>query len=548
MDPNKPPDPPYLNPSSNTRKVVKRKAKNSPKFNQASRKLRSGNKFQVLRDTQAEEISLDSDSNLTGILSDSESGRESLQGTNTRRMMPQKALHQNSPENCSAANRNIQKLYMISEDSNTLFNKVNSIKLTRVINSISGNVEDIIFLRSGALLVTCKSSEQIQKFLNTNEIEFNDKVIPIKVVPAKIGNTQKGVIYAPELCNSSCEEIQEELTSYNVTLVEKLYRDPDKATVPLYIITFESKTLPEKIAIAYKPYKVDPYIPQPLRCTQCCRYGHTKKYCRSHVICNKCASKDHTSDTCQESVSKCINCGGVHSSFDKSCPKYLKEKKICEIKTRQNISFQEARAMVNNENSMPSQTQYQQKENYNPTLSSPQEFPALPQRWNAPIPTGNVPGATARGPSSHLSSQGYPAPSQAWNASIPAGMVPGATVRRPYPKPSWRPNTETNPIESTPYDYQNHRREDPPQSQTNFNSCSTSNNQSQPNNPTNLDSFPTMNYIIPLIPPLIRLLFAKTVSEKIMCLNEIAAQLNLQDLVKTVTDSLGISSAVHEDQ
>ena len=69
---------------------------------------------------------------------------------------------------------------------------------------------------------------------------------------------------------------------------------------------------------------------QPMRCTKCCSYGHTRKQCRADSpICHYCAEKHETS-TCpnKEDTDKrrCHNCclrkasSHNHSAFDTACP------------------------------------------------------------------------------------------------------------------------------------------------------------------------------------------------------------------------------------
>ena len=90
---------------------------------------------------------------------------------------------------------------------------------------------------------------------------------------------------------------------------------------------------------------MDLYIPNPLRCFSCQKFGHHKDRCRlGKVLCPKCG-KEHSEAICTEETS-CINCKGPHPAFSKECPVWLKEKKIVKIKTEQNITYPEARRLV----------------------------------------------------------------------------------------------------------------------------------------------------------------------------------------------------------
>ena len=54
--------------------------------------------------------------------------------------------------------------------------------------------------------------------------------------------------------------------------VRKLFSDPMKAAVRLYVITFLGPR-PTSIKIGYTKYTIDQHIPNPMRCGNCCRWG-----------------------------------------------------------------------------------------------------------------------------------------------------------------------------------------------------------------------------------------------------------------------------------
>ena len=60
-----------------------------------------------------------------------------------------------------------------------------------------------------------------------------------------------------------------------------------------FFLTLNSPTLPNRIKAAYLSCPVRPYIPNPLRCFQCQRYGHAKTSCRGSVTCARCAEVGH---------------------------------------------------------------------------------------------------------------------------------------------------------------------------------------------------------------------------------------------------------------
>ncbi|KFM83317.1 Nucleic-acid-binding protein from mobile element jockey, partial [Stegodyphus mimosarum] len=82
-----------------------------------------------------------------------------------------------------------------------------------------------------------------------------------------------------------------------------------------------------------------------MRCFQCQRFGHTKNSCRGKLTCARCSLVGHESESCS-AVPLCINCKGEHTAFSRSCPKWKLEKEVQATKVNNNISYAEARRLV----------------------------------------------------------------------------------------------------------------------------------------------------------------------------------------------------------
>jgi len=109
-----------------------------------------------------------------------------------------------------------------------------------------------------------------------------------------------------------------------------------------YILTFALPALPTHVKVAYLHLEVRPYIPSPLRCFKCQKFGHHKNACRQAARCARCGDLEHQEAECR-ATPKCVNCEGDHPAFDKNCSMWIKEKSIQKIKAEQNISYHEAR-------------------------------------------------------------------------------------------------------------------------------------------------------------------------------------------------------------
>ncbi|GFV94159.1 uncharacterized protein TNCV_4462861 [Trichonephila clavipes] len=97
--------------------------------------------------------------------------------------------------------------------------------------------------------------------------------------------------------------------------------------------------------MAYIRCPVRPYIPNPLRCFQCQRYGHSKNVCWGQPTCPRCGESGHDSADCTKKE-QCLNCKGEHTAYSRSCPTWITEKEITAVKINEKISYPEARPVV----------------------------------------------------------------------------------------------------------------------------------------------------------------------------------------------------------
>ena len=113
-----------------------------------------------------------------------------------------------------------------------------------------------------------------------------------------------------------------------------------------YILNFNTPKPPTEIKIGCLITKVETYIPNPLRCHNCQKFGHHKEKCTRPPICKNCGETGNHID-CQQPP-KCANGKQNHSADSKECELWRKEKRILEIKHTKNISYPEARKFIEN--------------------------------------------------------------------------------------------------------------------------------------------------------------------------------------------------------
>ncbi|GFV53252.1 uncharacterized protein TNCV_1644841 [Trichonephila clavipes] len=211
------------------------------------------------------------------------------------------------------------------------------------ITACVGDVKTIRKLRSGDLFIEVTSSKQALALASLQKLAHFD----IQVKRHATLNYSRGVISAADLYNVTEEEILENMAEQNVSQVRRITirRDGQVLKTKHLILTFATPDLPQSVKVAYLHCPVRPYIPNPLRCFQCQRFGHSKTTCRGQPTCARCAEVGHDSADCK-AREKCVNCKGDHPSYSRSCPTWSIEKEITALKIKNKISYPEARRIV----------------------------------------------------------------------------------------------------------------------------------------------------------------------------------------------------------
>ena len=178
--------------------------------------------------------------------------------------------------------------------------------------------------------------------LQTNR--FIDR--PVKVSIHKTLNSSRGVIRCRDLTDMSEVEIRNELRDQGVVGVNRVTLKKEGEVIPTknLFMTFGSPDLPKEITVGYLKVKVALFVPNPMRCFNCNKSGHTSQRWKVAAKCPVC-EKDKHEGRC-EGPKLCSNCNGPHASSAKDCPVWQKEKEIQRVRVKKIISFPEARQLV----------------------------------------------------------------------------------------------------------------------------------------------------------------------------------------------------------
>ena len=125
---------------------------------------------------------------------------------------------------------------------------------------------------SGDLMVELRSKEQERKL--EKFISFLD--IPVTVMPHKSHNTSRGVIKHSDFQDCTEEEFVDEFP--DVIYARRIHVRKRDVRIPTntIVLTFDCPKPPTSLIAGYLTVPVRPYVPFPMPCFKCHRFGHGK--------------------------------------------------------------------------------------------------------------------------------------------------------------------------------------------------------------------------------------------------------------------------------
>lgn len=208
-------------------------------------------------------------------------------------------------------------------------------------DSITSNVQ-ISRLRDGTLLLKSIDRQQAEKL--TKQTMLGGE-IGIKIIEHPNLNLSRGTIYCPDLIALTDEEILENLRDSRVVSLKRVKRKISQEVskdTGAFILTFDLTQIPTTMDVGFYKCRVRQYIPSPLRCANCLKFGHVEDKCRGNKVCSDCAQLYYDESPCKSKV-VCVNCRQDHNSWSKKCQIYEDEFEIQRIRITERISMREAR-------------------------------------------------------------------------------------------------------------------------------------------------------------------------------------------------------------
>ncbi|XP_058828053.1 uncharacterized protein LOC131687964 [Topomyia yanbarensis] len=226
-------------------------------------------------------------------------------------------------------------------DPDTSMKNVSPFFIKKAIYAITPNVR-ITRIQDGTLLLQTVDKQQADKLLKQSLL---GNQIKIKITDHPTLNTTKGTISCYDLKFLTDKEILEGLSDSHVVGIQRIKRknsNKELEDTSVFVLTFNLSYLPDSIDVGFYPCRVRQYVPTPIRCMNCLKFGHKKDRCRGNRICANCAELYHDETKCKQEE-RCANCRGSHSALSRECPVFMDEFEIQRIRVTDRVNMKDAR-------------------------------------------------------------------------------------------------------------------------------------------------------------------------------------------------------------
>ena len=248
--------------------------------------------------------------------------------TNKKRLRDNDQDSDSDYENERSYNCNNWPRFLVMESSNDdlPLSKLSPFAIQKGFQAVAGTLKSIKRLRDGSFLVECGKRAQAQNLLRTNR--FIDR--PVRVTIHKTLNSSRLLSDVGTLL--TWRRLRSRMNwKIRVWLGwTEWHKEGKVIPTNTLFLTFGSPELPKEITVGYLKVKVALFVPNPMRCFNCNKFGHTSQRCKVAAKCTGCGKDKHEGQC--EGPKLCSNCNGPHASSAKDCPVWQKEKEIQRVR------------------------------------------------------------------------------------------------------------------------------------------------------------------------------------------------------------------------
>lgn len=221
--------------------------------------------------------------------------------------------------------------------------------ISKTIKQHCGQIENAYSEQKGtSMVLKVRGKRQVTSLLSLTKLIDGTE---IDIVQHESKNQVRGVVSCGRSLDCTDPELLDGMSDQGVVNVRRIIGKDRKPSATM-ILTFQGTELPKHVFFGFTRAPVKTYVPAPMQCFTCYKFGHTKARCQAKPICRICSKEhelvlDENQRTICNNATFCINCSGNHSPAMRTCPKYVEEQEITKIRSEQDVSFGEARKILN---------------------------------------------------------------------------------------------------------------------------------------------------------------------------------------------------------
>lgn len=215
--------------------------------------------------------------------------------------------------------------------------------------------------RGTKMIAECRSREMAENLCLLSRIQSRTKTFKVETKENLQLGVKQGAVYIPDVacCDDEDDEVvlqalkdqNPETGIESFRRLKKRDKEGKLINTGTLVIAFRSNKLPVRISVFYLSALVREFLPDPMRCFRCLRFGHTAKFCKkneSEKLCVNCGQLAHVEmgEKCHLKP-HCVHCNSdSHNSAARQCSVFVYEKEIVQTKFKLNITWPQAREHV----------------------------------------------------------------------------------------------------------------------------------------------------------------------------------------------------------